>query len=839
MTKDSSAKRKAGKRKPEKLSFTQDFIPIKNLEHGIIETTDGRYVKILEVEPINFMLRSEEEQYEIICSFASWLKISPVHLQFKSITRKADSDKHIAMLRKETETEESEQCKKLSEGYIRLIKDVGSREALTRRFFLIFRYEELRRNENSDYGQICSTLLTAEQNARAYFMQCGNNILQPKDPDEATAEILYMFFNRRSCVEEPFHSRVDRIVLDTMAAKNKVIGIDPIPHIRMAHFIAPRGIDLTHRNYIIMDGLYYSFLYIKGNGYPNKVRAGWMSSLINAGEGIDVDVFLKRENRSKTIDKVAQRIRLNRTKLKSMQDTSTDYEELAGSIQAGYFIKQGIANYNEDLFYMSVFVTVSARTYEELMWRKQQMTDMLKSMDMYVSDCSFQQEDALRTVMPFLQISPKLEKKSKRNVLTSGAASTYMFTSFEMSDDTGVLLGINRHNNSLCIVDLFDTKKNKNANLNLLGTSGAGKTFTMQLLALRMRMRGIQCYIIAPIKGHEFRRACNRIGGQFIKIAPGSPHCINIMEIRHTISPEMELIDELDYSEMDSLLAQKIQQLMIFFSLLIPDITNEEEQMLDEALIRTYGKFGITHDNDLVYEDRNAVPPKMKTMPILGDLHEELQKNEMTKRIAVIVSRFVTGSAQSFNQQTNVDLSNKYIVLDLSELKGKLLPVGMMIALDYVWDKIKSDRTKKKAIMIDEIWQLIGAGSNRMAAEFCLEIFKVIRGFGGAAISATQDLSDFFGLEDGRYGRAIINNSKNKIILNLEPDEAEFVRDTLKLTKTEIRSITRFERGEALICSNNSKVPVIIKASKEEQEMITTDRAELEAILKERQQEAN
>lgn len=839
MTKDSSAKRKTGKRKPEKLSFTQDFIPIKNLEHGIIETTGGRYIKILEIEPINFMLRSEEEQYEIICSFASWLKISPVHLQFKSITRKADSDKHIAMLRKEMATEESEQCKKLSEGYIRLIKDVGSREALTRRFFLIFRYEELRRNENSDYGQICSTLLTAEQNARAYFMQCGNNILQPKDPDEATAEILYMFFNRRSCVEEPFHSRVDRIVLDTMAAKNKVIGIDPIPHIRMAHFIAPRGIDLTHRNYIIMDGLYYSFLYIKGNGYPNKVRAGWMSSLINAGEGIDVDVFLKRENRSKTIDKVAQRIRLNRTKLKSMQDTSTDYEELAGSIQAGYFIKQGIANYNEDLFYMSVFVTVSARTYEELMWRKQQMTDMLKSMDMYVSDCSFQQEDALRTVMPFLQITPKLEKKSKRNVLTSGAASTYMFTSFEMSDDTGVLLGINRHNNSLCIVDLFDTKKNKNANLNLLGTSGAGKTFTMQLLALRMRMRGIQCYIIAPIKGHEFRRACNRIGGQFIKIAPGSPHCINIMEIRHTISPEMELIDELDYSEMDSLLAQKIQQLMIFFSLLIPDMTNEEEQMLDEALIRTYGTFGITHDNDSVYADRNAVPPKMKTMPILGDLHEELQKNEMTKRIAVIVSRFVTGSAQSFNQQTNVDLSNKYIVLDLSELKGKLLPVGMMIALDYVWDKIKSDRTKKKAIMIDEIWQLIGAGSNRMAAEFCLEIFKVIRGFGGAAISATQDLSDFFGLEDGRYGRAIINNSKNKIILNLEPDEAEFVRDTLKLTKTEIRSITRFERGEALICSNNSKVPVIIKASKEEQEMITTDRAELEAILKERQQEAD
>ena len=803
-----------------------------------METTDGRYVKILEIEPINFMLRSSEEQYNILSSFASWLKISPMKLQFKSITRKADSDKHIAMIRKELSIEDNAQCKAMGEDYIRLIKDVGSREALTRRFFLIYQYEAIGRSESDDYSKIYSMLVSAEQNARAYFMQCGNNIIQPKNPDQAVAEILYMFFNRRSCVDEPFTDRVNRVIIDTMAAKGKIIGIDPIPHISVRHFIAPRGLDLSHYNYIVMDGRYYCFLYIKGNGYPSTVRGGWMSSLINAGEGIDIDVHLSRENRSKTIDKVAQRIRLNRTKLKGMQDTSTDYEELTNSIQAGYYIKNGIANHNEDLFYMSVFVTISAKTYDELLWRKQQMTDMLKSMDMYLSDCRFQQEDALRSVMPFLQISPKLQKKTQRNVLTSGAASTYMFTSFEMSDDSGVLLGVNRHNNSLCIVDLFNTKINKNANLTMCGTSGAGKTFTLQLLALRMRMRGIQCYIIAPIKGHEFKRACSKIGGEFIKIAPGSPHCINVMEIRHTISPEMELIDEVDYNDMDSMLARKIQQLMIFFSLLIPDMTNEEEQMLDEALIKTYNEFGITHDNNSLYADAMCFPPKLKKMPILGDLHKHLLENTMTTRIAAIVSRFVTGSAQSFNRQTNMDLTNKYIVLDLSELKGKLLPVGMMIALDYVWDNIKADRTKKKAIMIDEIWQLIGASSNKLAAEFCLEIFKVIRGYGGAAIAATQDLSDFFSLDDGKYGRAIINNSKNKIILNLEQDEAQYVKDVLKLTRTEVRSITQFERGEALIHSNNNKVPVVIKASAEEKEMITTDRAELEAILRKRQKEA-
>ena len=816
----------------QKNEFVQDFIPVKNIRHGIIETNDGRYINILEIEPINFMLRSEEEQLGIISSFANWLKISPMRLQFKSVTRKADSEKHIALLREELKRENNPRCKELAEGYIGLIRDVGSREALTRRFFLIFQYEDFQRSE--DFGKIFGMLQTAEQNARVYFSQCGNAIIQPSDPDEATAEILYMYFNRRSCTDEPFADRVQRIVLDRMKMDGKTLGVDPIPDIPILDFISPRGIDLTKSTYVIMDGLYYSFLYVKADGYPGSVRAGWMSMLINAGEGIDVDVHLRRESRSKTIDKVAQRIRLNRTKIKGIQDTSTDYEELTNSIQAGYYIKNGLANNNEDLFYMSVFITVSAKTLDEMLWRKQQIVDMMKSMDMQLSECRFQQEAALRSVMPFLYIEPHLEKKSKRNVLTSGAASTYIFTSFEMSDDSGVLLGVNQHNNSLCVVDLFNTRKHKNANLNIIGTSGAGKTFALQLLALRMRMRGIQCFTIAPIKGHEFHRACHRIGGSFVKIAPGSPHCINVMEIRHTVSPEATLIDEDSPIEDVSMLARKIQQLMIFFSLLIPDMTNEEEQLLDEALLKTYADFGITHDNDSLYEDINALPPKMKPMPILGDLYKNLQGNKMTERIAVILSRFVTGSAQSFNRQTNVDLSNKFIVIDLSELKGKLLPVGMVIALDYIWDKIKSDITEKKAVIIDEIWQLVGASSNKMAAEFCLTIFKTIRGFGGAAVAATQDLSDFFGLDDGRYGRAIINNSQNKIVLNLEYDEAEYVKEVLKLSKTELRSITRFERGEALVCSGNNKVPVMVKASKSEQEMITTDRAELQKILAER-----
>lgn len=834
-TRTKAAPRKRGRASPlskEKLEFVQDFIPLKELKNGIVETTDGRFIKILEIEPINFLLRSDEEQWGIISTFASWLKISPMRLQFKSVTRKADSDQYVAGLQADLEQEAVDACRQLGEGTIRFIREEGSREALSRRFFLIFQYEAAsRRQVDAEYGEIYAALQTAAQNARTYFAQCGNSIVQPKDEDAFTAEVLYMYFNRRSCVDDPFQNRLNRVVVDAMAAKNRVVGVDPVPHIRASNFIAPRGLDLTHPGYLVMDGTYYTYLYVRKNGFPQMVRGGWMSALINAGEGVDVDLHLRREIRGKTIDRVAQRIRLNRTKLRELQDTSTDYEELAESIQAGYYIKQGLSSRNEDLFYMSVFITLSAAGYEELQWRKQQMTDLMKSMDIQVSDCMFQQEAALRSTMPFLSIDASLERKSKRNVLTSGAASTYMFTSFELSDDNGILLGLNRHNNSLCIVDPFNTKVNKNANFTICGTSGAGKTYTMQVMALRMRMRGIQCFILAPLKGHEFKRACHKVGGAYIKLAPGSTACINVMEIRPTITPEMELIDELDYSDIDSMLARKVQQLMIFFSLLIPDMNNEEEQMLDEALIKTYTQFGITHDNASLYIDASRTT--MKPMPILGDLYENLKENPLTTRLATIVSRFVTGSVQSFNRQTNVDLSNKYIVLDISELKGKLLPVGMMIALDYVWDQVKADRTKRKMVFIDEIWKLIGGAANKQAAEFCLEIFKIIRGYGGGALAATQDLSDFFGLEDGRYGRAILNNSKTKIILNLEPDEAEYVKDVLKLTRTEIRSITQFERGEALISSNSNKVPVIIKASREEQKMITTDRAELEAMLTE------
>ena len=303
-------------------------------------------------------------------------------------------------------------------------------------------------------------------------------------------------------------------------------------------------------------------------------------------------------------------------------------------------------------------------------------------------------------VMPICKLNKTLFERSKRNMLTSAAASCYPFTSYEMSDENGILLGVNKHNNSLVIVDIFNSRVYKNANMAILGTSGAGKTFTMQLMALRMRRKGTQVFIIAPLKGHEFLRACKNVGGEFISISPASKQCINIMAIRRVDQTANAIIDGVVNE--NSILARKIQQLHIFFSLLIPDMNHEEKQLLDEALIRTYAEKGITHDNDSLIDPDD--PSKYKTMPLLEDVYNILMSSSDTKRLGNILNRLVHGSAKTFNQHTNVDLSNPYTVLDISELTGDLLTVGMFVALDFVWDKAKEDRTKEKAIFIDEIW---------------------------------------------------------------------------------------------------------------------------------------
>ena len=818
--------------KPACLNPVADYLPIEKVENGIIYTKDHRFVKVVEVVPINFMLRSAREQRNIIYSFVSYLKISPVKLQIKVLTRRADINRHLDTVRREMAHEENEQCRLMQEDYLNFVQQVGSREAVTRRFFLIFEYEpwaNTRRSEQED--EAIQSLQSAVHTASNYLRQCGNEVIVPENEDEFTVDVLYNLLCRNESAVKPLSVRAHEVVAQYMEQGRE----NEINHIPAAEFAAPRSIDFSHGRYICMDGLYYAYLLIPSDGYKTQVPAGWLSLIVNAGDGIDMDMFLARQPKERIIQRVGQQLRINRSKIKDASDTNTDFDDIDGAIRSGYFLKEGLAN-NEDFYYLNLLITVTAPSVEDLEWKVSEMKKLLLSQDMNVSACHFREEQAFLSALPLVSMEKGLYERGKRNLLTGGAASCYPFTSFEMCDDNGILLGVNKYNSSLIIVDIFNSAIYKNANMAILGTSGAGKTFTLQLMGLRMRRKNIPVFIIAPLKGHEFHRACANVGGEFIQISPASPHCINVMEIRKVDRSVNEMLDGpgIQLSE----LAAKIQQLHIFFSLLIPDMSHEERQLLDEALIRTYNAKGITHDNASLEDPAN--PGCYREMPVLGDLYEILKAAPETIRMAHILNRLVNGSASTFNKQTNVRLDNKYTVLDISSLTGDLLTVGMFVVLDFVWDRAKADRTEEKAIFIDECWQLLsgaGATGTRLAGDFVLEIFKIIRGYGGSAVCASQDLNDFFNLDEGRFGKGIINNSKTKIILNLEDDEAERVQETLHLSDAETMEVTHFERGNGLISTNNNNLMVEFKASPLEKDLITTDRRELREILERKRRE--
>lgn len=817
--------KKAPRRKAVESPFLNpvaEYLPIERIDNGIIYTKDHRYIKIIEVIPINFLLRSAREQRSIIYSFISYLKICPVKIQFKVLTKRADLNKHTDIVRREMEAEQDPNCRMLQEDYLHLINRIGSREATTRRFFIAFEYEQFGRRGNEEADAIASLQITA-RTAANYLKQCGNEVIVPENEDEFTVDVLYNILCRQISSDIPLPQRVQNIVSKYIAEGKDT---NAIP---CTEFFAPDKLDFTHGRYICVDGQYQSYLLIPSYGYKSRVSAGWLSLLVNAGDGIDIDLFLTRQPKERMVQKLGQQLRINRSKIREASDTNSDFDDLDGAIRSGYLLKEGLAN-NEDFYYMNILITITADTEEDLEWREREMRKLLVSQDLNIVNCAFREEQAFLSALPLTNIEKHLYERSKRNVLTSGAASCYPFTAYELSDDNGILLGVNKYNNSLVIVDIFNSMVYKNANISIMGTSGAGKTFTLQLMALRMRRKGTQVFIIAPLKGHEFLRACRNTGGEFIQISPASKNCINVMEIRPTDRTVDELLDGTPIEKSE--LAAKIQQLHIFFSLLIPDMNHEERQLLDEALIKAYNGKGITHDNDSLEDPDN--PGHYREMPILGDLYDILITAPETKRLANILNRLVHGSASTFNQRTNVNLDNKYTVLDISELSGDLLTAGMFVALDYVWDKAKQNRTVEKTIFIDECWALIGGSANRLAANFVLEIAKIIRGYGGSAVFATQDLNDFFALDDGKYGKGIINNCKTKIVLNLEDEEAQRVQSILHLSEAEVMEITHFERGNGLISTNNNNITVEFRCSDLEKSLITTDRRELQELVEQK-----
>ncbi len=607
--------------------------------------------------------------------------------------------------------------------------------------------------------------------------------------------------------------------------------------VNIIDIIAPSAIDTRDPRFFKIDDMYISSLLVVN--YNRQQEAGWLDPLMSLDINADVSMFYERLNSAKAIRDITYHIGNVGAVLKTTGENQQDIDIIETTYGDAKYIRREMQINREDLYYLYLYITVYADDFKDLEYNLQRIEGLCAGMGLQTRRAGFRQEQAFICSLPLGINSKDLKGATRRNVLTSGLTSTYPFVSTELCDNDGVLIGYNEHNKSLVIIDRFNTGLYKNANMCILGTSGAGKSYLVKLLALRHRYLDITQMIIDPDR--EYGGVCNALEGTLLRVGPSSTTFINVMEIRESsFEEENDSGDSIN----KGLLASKINKLHTFFSLIFLDMTPTEKAYLDEKLVECYAGREITFDDNTLYDDtptdRISVKRRFKSagqMPILEDLYKLLKKDTKTEKLASQLRPYIDGSLKFFNNYTNINLDNKFIAADIHDLDDEQLPIGMFVIMDLFWDKIKEDRTEKKIIYMDELWRLIGSSGNARAANFVYKIFKTIRKYGGAGTAITQDVSDFFALEGGKYGKAIVNNSKLKFILQLEEEDVKVLKNILNLSEEEEAKVQSFERGTGLFYAGKNHVAIKVEASPREHELITTDRRDLEMLKKRRLEE--
>ena len=591
--------------------------------------------------------------------------------------------------------------------------------------------------------------------------------------------------------------------------------------------LSPTAIDTKSRDYIVVDGVFHAYLYITGYGYSTTVGSCWLAPLVEAGEGVNVSFSFARQNREKILSKIAQTTMLNRSRMRDVGDTRQDYEELDSAITSGLYLKDVMNRQGEDFYYMHTLIEVVADDPDTLEQRVTAVEKLCVSVDMIARRCDYTNEQGFLSTLPLVTLDADIERKSRRNALTTGVAAAFPFVSYEHSDRNGIFLGLNLYNKSPVFLDPYDDYKYTNGNWWIGGNSGAGKSVTLQCLAGRLREQGKRVVCVIPKKGHEFRPNCEQLGGLYLRLSPSSRDCPNIMAIRRKTLDAYAGIQELAARD-DSVLADKISRLIIWYSLQKKDLTEEDKNYLDASLVECYDRYGITFDNASVVDENGA----FKEMPIIPDWYNVLLEKPETKHLAVVLTRYVTGSAAAMGRRNHISIDNKYIVLDTSGMPDDLILPGIYWAIDVANDIIMNAGGELSALIADELWSLVGAGSNPLAAAYVQEMVKTIRGLGGIAITSTQGMQDLFSLEGGKYGKGILDSSRIKFVMQMEEQEARLIQQILNLSEEEVRQITRFRRGEGLLCIGYNHVPVAFHVTKKEYDAITTSPTDRQARKK-------
>lgn len=567
-------------------------------------------------------------------------------------------------------------------------------------------------------------------------------------------------------------------------------------------FIAPASIEYSGTHFQLGTRLartYYVY------GYPRKVFTGWISSMVNLDEIMDMSLFIYPVESQVVLDNLRKKVsqleagiqiegEKGRVRDPGKEAAIQDAEEMRDKLQVG----------EERFFRFGFYFTLYANSMDELEFVTHKVESMLGQQLLYSKPATSQQEQGFNSTVP--QFADQLQVR--RNFNTGALSTSFPFTSADLTQDKGILYGINMHNSGLVIFDRFSLE---NGNAVVFAKSGAGKSFTVKLEALRSMMYGTEVFIIDP--ENEYQRMAEAVGGAYVRLSLSSATRINPFDLPRVVdSDEADNALRSNLITLHGLLRLMMggaqAQMAATGAMMAPALTPVEESDLDEALITTYAKAGITND-PLTH---TAQPPTVH------DLYDTLLHMGGTgPQLAQRLRKYTTGTfAGIFSQQSNIDINNQLVVFNIRDLEDELRPVAMYIVLNFIWNKTKADQ-KRRILVVDEAWQLM---KYEDSANFLFSLAKRARKYNLGITTITQDVEDFMG---SRMGRAIVANASMQILLKQSTSAVDVLSNIFKLTSEERKRLSQFPVGQGLFFAGQNHVHIQIAASPTETGLITTN----------------
>lgn len=554
--------------------------------------------------------------------------------------------------------------------------------------------------------------------------------------------------------------------------------------------IAPPAIEIDFSN-LKIGPTYYRSLFVAG--YPRFVNANWLHPLISFDHSLLISMFIYPVESREILDNLRRKVaEMEATIQSDVKRGRVIDPTVQVALDDALALQQQLAKGAERFFQFGLYITIPEEDLDKLNTVTKQVISTLGSLLIISKPCSLQMEDGFKTTLPVANDKLNIT----RNMDTTSLATTFPFTSSELTSNEGIMYGINQHNGSLVIFDRF---KMENANSVVLGKSGSGKSYAIKLEAVRTLMFGAEILIIDPEA--EYHALCQAVGGEYIEFSFNSGIKINPFDLSAV------------YEEGENELGLKILSLHTLLRLILGNLNPSEDAILDRALVLTYKQKGITPD-----------PTTQKNEPpLMEDLYKVLLGMEQVeaKTLADRLEKFIKGSMQGiFDQRSNLNIQNTFTVFSIRDLEEELRPIAMYLILDFIWTRIKKSM-KKRLLIIDEAWYLMKYPDS---AIFVYGIAKRARKYYLGLTTITQDIEDFLATD---YGRAIVSNSSIQILLKQSASSIPRVAETFYLSEGEQQLLLSMDVGQGLFFAGNSHVAVKVQASASEHELITTNPEEL------------